>query len=154
MKEIRLRTAIEVIGVMAVVGSLLLVAYQIQQANRIAQATTLYEIVRDINEFNDMGASDPAFAGLLVELADPQGALSEVQAQQAQLLAFRFLNIWITQEIAFRNGLFTEDQFELTKADVTSVLSDYPKLRPFIATGMSAQPGFADYEVLRVLAEQ
>jgi len=154
VNKMRLRMAMEVVGVVAVAGSMLLVAYQIQQANRIAQATILYEIVRDINEYNSIGASDPAFAGLLVQLSGDQSELSQIQAQQAKSLAFRFLNIWVVQEVAFRNGLYTDDLFELTKADVINVLSAYPKLRPFMATAMQSRPGYADYEALQPIIEQ
>ena len=77
MKPERVRQIIEATGLSAVVVSLLLVAYQIRQANQIAQATTTYEIVRDINQFNDMGITDPVFADLLVQLGKEGFAPSE-----------------------------------------------------------------------------
>jgi hypothetical protein len=147
----RIRRIAEALGVAAVVVGLLLVAYQIRQANRIAQGTTTYEIVRDINQFNEMGASNAAFAGLLVALSDEQAELSEVQSRQAQLLAYRFLNIWITQQTEYNNGLLTENHLAIAKADVLSVLADYPRLRPYFAVAMQAQPAFSGYEVLQPL---
>ena len=68
MNTQRYRQVIEILGLSEIVFSLLLVGYQIQQANRIADATTLYEIVRDVNQFNEIGMTDPTFAALLVKL--------------------------------------------------------------------------------------
>ena len=99
MNEKRERQIVEAIGLAAVVVSMLLVAYQIQQANQIAQATTVYEIVRDINEFNKLGMTDPQFADFLVKLGRAEFTPSEGEAKQAQLLAYRFLIIWIVQYI-------------------------------------------------------
>ena len=150
----RVRQIIEATGLSAVVVSLLLVAYQIRQANQIAQATTTYEIVRDINQFNDMGITDPVFADLLVQLGKEDFAPSETQTRQAQLLAYRFLNAWVTQEIAFRNGLFTEGQFSLTKNDVVTVMDDYPALLPYWRAAMRNQPEFANYDAMQPLVER
>lgn len=102
MEKNRVRHIVEITGLIAVVVSVLLVAYQIQQANQIAQATTIYEIVRDVNEFNHLGVVDPQFADFLVQLGKEDFTPSEREARQAQLLAYRFLNIWIVQETAYR----------------------------------------------------
>ena len=149
MKHERAKQLRELIGLAAVVLSLLLVAFEIRQANRIAQATATYEIVRDINQFNDMGITDPVFADLLVRLKDEDFIPSEIQKKQAQLLSYRFLNVWTTQEMAYRNGLFTEDQFSLTRSDVLTVMNDYPALLPYWTVALSGQPDFAAYEALQ-----
>ena len=151
MNTQRYRQVIEILGLSAIVFSLLLVGYQIQQANRIAEATTLYEIVRDVNQFNEIGMTDPTFAALLVKLESAEFSPTEQEAKQAQLLAFRFLNIWIAQEEVFRKGLFTEHQLSITKNDVVAVMNTYPALIPYWSVAMDSQPGFADYIVLQPL---
>ncbi len=153
MNKKRGRQIVEAIGLTAVVVSMLLVAYQIQQSNQIAQATTVYEIVRDINEFNHLGMTDPQFADFLVQLGREDFTPSEREAKQAQLLAYRFLNIWIVQETAYRNGLFTENDLTLTKGDVIAVMDDYPALIPYWMTALKAQPAYSINEVLRPLVE-
>lgn len=153
MKPERVRRIIEVAGLSAVVMSLLLVAYQIQQANRIAEATTLYEIVRDINQYNDMVLGDPAIADLIVELGRPTFSPSESQAKQVQALADRLLNNWVVQEVAYRNGLFDETQLSLTRNDVLGSMEDLPALLPYWHSTLSNQPAFASFEVLEPLLE-
>ena len=153
MNTERVRQIIEATGLTAVIVSLLFVAYQIRQANRIAQATTTYEIVRDINAFNEFGMTDPMFADFLERLGTEDFKPSDGEAVQAQLLAYRFLNIWIMQETAYQNGLFTEDQLSLTKADVLQVVNDYPALLPHWIVALKAQPGYSNFEVLQPLVE-
>ncbi|MEO0424516.1 MAG: hypothetical protein AAF184_19420 [Pseudomonadota bacterium] len=151
--QTNLREAVELIGIAAVVISLLLLAYEVRQSNRIAQATTTYEIGRDVNLFNELGYSDPAFAALLVELRKPDFAPTEVQAMQVRLLANRFLNIWTIQENAYRNGLLSDQQFALTRTDVTTVLEAFPALIDYWGYVLRDQPGLSDFEVLGPIIE-
>ena len=153
MNTERFRQVIEISGVSAIVFSLLLVGYQIQQANRIAEATTTYEIVRDVNHFNEIGMTDPTFAALLVKLGNKEFSPTAQEAKQAQLLAYRFLNIWIAQEEIYRSGLSTENQLSITKNDVIATLKVHPALLPYWSEAMKSQPGFADYTVLQPLIQ-
>ncbi|MEL6215280.1 MAG: hypothetical protein AAFQ99_06350, partial [Pseudomonadota bacterium] len=77
-----LRVLVEVFGMVAVVVSLLLLAYEVRQSNRIARATVTYEISRDVNEFNELGYTNPEFAALLLKLGDADFEPSAVEALQ------------------------------------------------------------------------
>jgi hypothetical protein len=149
----RTRAIVELTGLAAVVVSLLVVAYEVRQSNRIAQATTTYEIARDVNDFNVLGYSDPGFADFLTKLRDPQAAMSPADRLRARLLANRFINIWTVQEKAFENGLLTRDQFEATKRDVVDVMAAFPGLMPHWPLVLESQPGLKDSKVLTPLVE-
>ena len=133
----------------AVVLSLLLVAYEVRQSNRIAQATTTYEIGRDVNQFNELGYSDPQFAEFLVKLRDSDFKPSNVEAMQIRLLAHRFINLWTTQERAHLNGLLTDAQFAATQADVITVMKAFPVLNEQWRYVLRDQPGLKDSVVLQ-----
>ena len=151
MKSDRIRQFVEVAGFTAVVVSLLLVAYQILQSNRLAEASTLYEIVRDINQFNDMVLTNPSIANLLVNLESSEFAPSAAEEIQAQALADRMLNVWVVQEVAYRNGLFDDTQFAITRDDVSVAIKDRPGLIPYWKKTLSAMPDFEEYVVLEPL---
>ena len=151
MADDRFRAYFEVVGLVAVVLSLLLVAYEVRQSNRIAQATTTYEIARDVNQFNELGYSDTEFAKLLLRLSGEDSQYSEVQGLQARLLAHRFVNIWTVQEKAHLNGLITDEQFDVTKNDVLTVMNAFPGLAPHWEAVFESQPGLKDYDVLEPL---
>jgi hypothetical protein len=76
------RGTVELVGIVAMILSLLLVAYEVRQSNRIAEATTTYEIGRDVNQSNELGYSDPEFAALLVNLRIP--SLSHRKGKQCK----------------------------------------------------------------------
>lgn len=142
------RDTIELIGIVAVVLSLLLVAYEVRQSNRIAQATTTYEIGRDVNQFNELGYSDPEFSELLVKLRQPDFKPSNVEAMQVRLLANRFLNLWTIQEKAYRNGLLSDAQFEMTQTDVVTVMEAFPALLEPWSNVLRDQPRLKEHAVL------
>ena len=144
-----IRDTIEMVGILAVVLSLLLVAYEVRQSNRIAQATTTYEIGRDVNQFNERAYSDPEFAAFLVKLRDPGFQPSPVEAMRVRMLANRFLNLWATQEKAYRNGLFSKQQFAMTEADVITVKNAFPALIKPWKKVLIDQPELKEYTVLQ-----
>lgn len=145
------RHTIELMGIAALVLSLLVVAYEVRQSNRIAKATTTYEIYRDINQFNELGYSDPEFAAFLVKLRDSEFQPSAVEVMQINLLARRFINLWTTQEAAYSNGLLSEEQFAATQADVVSVLQTFPILEAYWRDIIRYQPALKDSKVLKPL---
>ena len=147
-KRVAVRETIELVGIVAVVLSLLLVAYEVRQSNRIAQATTTYEIGRDVNQFNELGYSDPEFAELLVKLRDREFEPSAVEGMRVRLIANRFVNLWAIQEKAYENGLLSDAQFAMTQADVRTVLEVFPALLESWEGVYRDQPRLKDYEVL------
>lgn len=142
---------IEIVGIAAVVLSLLLLAYEVRQSNRIAQATTTYEINRDINQFNELGYSSTEAAALLIKFREEDPQLTRVESLQLQLMARRFLNLWTVQENAYENGLLTEAQIEMTKADVISVMSVFPALKNALLSVIGEQPELREFQVLQPL---
>ncbi|MEM7501025.1 MAG: hypothetical protein AAF417_03225 [Pseudomonadota bacterium] len=148
------RDTIELIGIVAVVLSLLLVAYEVRQSNRIAQATTTYEIGRDVNQFNELGYSDSEFSALLVKLRDRDFQPSGVEAMQMHLLANRFMNLWTIQEKAYRNGLLSDTQFEMTQADVITVMSIFPALLDPWREALRNQPKLRESTVLEPIVTE
>lgn len=145
------KTTIELVGFVAVVSSLMLVAYEVRQSNLIAQATTTYEIGRDVNQFNELGYSDPDFAELLVKLRDVDFVPSEVESMRIRLLANRFLNLWTIQEKAHRNGLLSDEQFAMTQADVITIMNAFPALNRSWKHVLRDQPRLKEYHVLEPL---
>ena len=154
MERNTVRNTIEIIGIFAVVLSLLLVAYEVRQSNRIAQATTTYEIGRDVNQFNELGFSDPEFAAFLVKLRDAEAPHSQTDKMRVRLIANRFLNLWTIQEKAHRNGLLSDAQFAMTKADVVTVMTVFPALMQPWEDVLRDQPLLLEYAVLEPIVER
>lgn len=108
MSADRARKIVDVAGLSVVVLSVLLLAYQVQRGNEIAEATTTYELVANFNEFNLAAATDERLTNLYVGLAVADFEPTEEQAVTASLLAFAHLNLLITFELAHQNGLIDD----------------------------------------------
>jgi hypothetical protein len=147
------KDVIEMVGIAAVVLSLLLLAYEVRQSNRIAQATTTYEINRDINQFNELGYSSAETAALLIKFRE-NSPLTDIETLQLQLMARRFLNLWTVQETAYENGLLTDEQIGMTKADVISVMMIFPALKNVFLTLIREQPELREFYVLQPLVSE
>ncbi len=147
----RMRQSVETIGIAAVVISLLLVAYEVRQANSIAVGTTSYEIVRDINEFNDLIITDANFANVLIKLQSREPELTVVEERQARATAMRLLNVWVASETAYDNGLITEAYISLTREDVKAMGEELPGHLSHWRFALETRPEFIRFQVLQPL---
>lgn len=100
-----------------------------------------------------MVLSDASFAELVIKLRNGDATLSKIEEEQAESLAYRLLNVWTEQEIAFRNGLLTADQFSLTKDDVLNAISRFPALQHYWAAALRDYPAFNNYDALKPISE-
>ena len=98
-----------------------------------------------------MVLTNPAMADLLAALQNPDFTPSATEGRQAQALADRMLNVWVVQEVAYRNGLFDETQFAITRDDVSVAISDLPGLIPFWKKTLNGSPEFEEYAVVEPL---
>ena len=119
------RTIVEIVGFLAVIASLLFVAYEIRQSNRIALGTTPYEIQRNWISINDAIATDEELAALLIKLGDESAELSALEQVQSAAYGRRFINTWISLQEAYDNGLVSDAVYQIAIDDVlTFYLAD------------------------------
>jgi len=151
--DIQRRQVIEFLGHAAFVLSLLFVALEIRQANRIAVGTTTYEIQRNYMALNELMMSDGTVPALMVKLRQ-QGSSGELSAEEsirAGALARRFMNMWIAIQVAYNNGLVEEAIYAGGVSDVSSVVDGLPGLVPFVLQELSDRDHLPNYQILKPL---
>ncbi len=119
---------VEIAGFLAVIASLLFVAYEIRQSNRIALGTTAYEIQRNWISINDLVATDEELVALFIKLTDDNAELSASERIQAAAFARRFIYTWIAVQEAYDNGLVSDSVYQMAVDEVRNVLTGRPKL--------------------------
>lgn len=142
MRSKSFKEYLEIVALIAVVVSLLLVAYQIQQANRIAVATVEIEISNNVSALNEFLMSHPEIDATISRI----GGGGEVTDEDRQLLinmSRRLLNLWRGLETAYKSGLLPESTYRVAFDDMKlsielasverrrvwrEVLDDYPSL--------------------------
>ena len=104
---------IEIVGITAVVLSLLFVAYETQQANRIAMVTNVTEIYSNFSSINEFTAGDAEFVGVLIKArhASDVSELSEVEIRRLNSWVRRLFNVWFPATIAYQNGMLAEETY-------------------------------------------
>lgn len=141
----------EIIGIVSVVISLLFVAYQIQQSNKIAKVTTEYEIRNNHSSSNEVAMSDQAFATLLFRATDP--SFKPEGGELAQLIAFtlRSVNFWAAAGTAYENGLLTDDTYEFVLDDIRNFINNMPGLHSVVNTVLAVYPSLKKPKIIGVV---
>ncbi len=143
---------IETVGIMAVVLSLLFVAYEIRQSNAIAIGTTSYELSRNWMSSNELIITNPELRSLVVKLTDKDYVLTIDPNELELSLAYarRLLNVWIAIEDAHHQGIVSDAIYSLAGKDVISVLNRRPGLIPLYKLMLIGSPfDLHKYELLR-----
>jgi len=123
---------VEIAGALAVVLSLLFVAYEIRQSNRIAIATMEYEIRNNFTELNSLMMIDTEFAELRIKLRNPNSILNEIDYMKAESFAGRLFNVWNAVEEAHNNGMISENTYNTyLRDDIRWTVNSYPLMHSF-----------------------
>lgn len=128
--KIEKRLLFEVASVVSVVISLLFVAFQIQQANRIASVTNEIEVRNATSSLNELVLENPELIELLNKLQQEDVELTPIELTTTRFYMFRLLNQWFAAEAAYKNGMLPEESFGITLTDVAVVLDRYPAAMP------------------------
>lgn len=128
----------EFIGIVAVVISLGLLTWELDQANSLGRFTVAADINRHYNEMNLEMASSPEFGGLAAALRGDPNELSPRQVEQAIALAFWHRNVWFNAEQGYREGWITRNSFQSTLNDIEIVANQWPALRPHMRNAVES----------------
>ena len=142
---------IEMLGGLAIIASLLFVAYEIRQSNRIAVGTTSYEIQRNWMAINDLLATDEELGAVVIKLFDDDIELSPAERFQADAYVRRFINTWAAIEDAYDNGLVSDALYQMAIDEVHS-FSRSQKVKESFKRFASTYD-MAEFEVLAPLAD-
>lgn len=120
----------EVIGLMAVIASLLFLGYEIRQSNQIARSTITYELASNVSEINQTIWSTPEIAALHVRLNDPGYLPTGTETEMLRAEARRYMNLWGAVEVAYRNGYQTREQLDILLDEVEATVTRFPAMKP------------------------
>lgn len=137
---------VESVGAVAVVASLLFLAYEIRQANKIARSTISFELSSSYASIDQSVWTDPNVAALRVKTRDPAFMPTPVEREMLLGEIRRLLNVWGAVETAFRNGYQTRQQFDVMLEGLEAILNEYPATRPLWAQELDRYGALESYE--------
>jgi len=123
------RTLAEVFGVISIVVGLLLVAWEIRQANKIARAEVVMNLAEQYNQFNAARFENPEVAELSNMLLSPdQFELSDIDRSRMAGAAWHFGNILWSAQIAYDSGLLDLEDLANYRSHLAWMLEHMPGL--------------------------
>jgi GNAT superfamily N-acetyltransferase len=154
MNDRHLREIVEIVGVISIVAALLLVAWEIHQANRIAATEIELRLERNFDELNLRRAMSPDFAKLFPKLAAPTSHLvTATEEAQIQGLARHLVNAYAAVQAAHDRGLLQAQDLEVYRQDLAGTLERLPGLVPPMLSIHDSIPGMRAMPVLQPLRD-
>jgi len=123
----------EILGAIAVVFSLVYLAFQIKQSNRIGIRESRSEIAKVLGDINRLSLENPSTAILLGKLRLEDQELSAVEVQQADDLAAMYIGLWALINSANQSGLLPLKVYEVYERSISSFIRKYPGLITYIS---------------------
>jgi hypothetical protein len=154
MKHTNWREIVEIIGILSIVASLLLLATELRQSNRIALADVRLEIIENYNQLHFERASNPEFAKLYAKLEDPGAHLiTATERQQIKGLVRQYMNNAIYVHVAHEQGFLTDVEIAGHATRFRQVLEGLPGIMPAAVAHFQSAPGVQHYPIFAVLKD-
>lgn len=155
MSEIRtkIKDYAELIGLVAVVASLLFLAFEIQQSNRIAVASTEIGIRNGYSEFNRGLHSGNEVAQLMARATVSDAEWSPAEELKVLMVVHDILNVWLSVETACDNGLAEEATCEELRDDIGAFIAYFPGTRPVWRYIVNSYPSLASTSVIQTVSD-
>lgn len=154
MHRVQFRETVEIVGVVSIVASLLLVAWEVRQSNRIAGTEVMLKLSEQFNEIHSDRVISPEFAKLYPKMASPENHLvTATENSQMEGLAWRYVNIYLSVQVAYDHGLISRRHFERIASGGAALVENYPGLHPHLVGVTAAIPETQSLEILQPFAE-
>lgn len=140
----------EILGAIAVFLTLLYLAAQIRQGNKLAHFEATREVMAQFNACNRLIATDSTIRGVLLK----KGELSLDEGEQLYSYVDMYCNAWLTTQIAFDQELVETSIFAGVLRDIEVALNRWPNMRHSVQRWLNNYPDFRDFEVFRAIGSR
>ena len=147
------RELVEIIGIIGIIASVLLLAWEVRQSNRIASAESELHLTGIYNTINVERASNPNFAKLFLKLEAPEKHLTTAtEGSQIRGLAWHMVDVMRAVQSAYDNGLLSFAVLDDYKADLAYQMDQWPGIRPHFVFIYDSYPSLHDKEIFAPIA--
>lgn len=120
---------LEVLGMVTVILSLLFLAYEINQANKIAMVDSEQAIWENFSAINELIMGNTEYAELMHKMTNEDAEFNEGDLEKVRAFVRRMTNVWSAAENSYISGMLTEQTYQLLYDDVRNLLITYPGSR-------------------------
>jgi hypothetical protein len=151
LKNINASQLVSTLANVGVIIGLVFLILEIQQANRIAQATTEIGIRSLMSEINEAQYAVPGFSKLLVKLKDQNAELTEEELVRANGYVYRLANAWQSIVVAYNNDMVSFASYSQIEDDVRMISTTYPALAPMFRKLIEEYPSHESEQLFIII---
>jgi hypothetical protein len=137
----------EVIGALAVIGTLFYLARQIRQSTSTSQVSMNQTLTKSFETINDLVLSNPHIIETLKAVENPSRGGGRNDSVVLRHLSYRWTNVWMAAEVAYQRGQLSDEEFEVYKDDFKNILDLYPALVEALIEELVVYPSMQQYEI-------
>ena len=128
---------LEIVGIVAVVASLLLLAYEVRQNTDTSAAQAIFELNEAARQTQFLEATDPILVPLIIKAEEDLGALNEDELYRYRRWVFAYLNLFESAWNHHHRGVTSDSDMEAWKTAYCNYMSRASFRR--VAQSISAQ---------------
>ena len=144
----------EIVGAIAVIGTLIYLARQIRQASINSRASQISMLNHSYAAINNLVVGSPHVISALKSIENPERASPDEDGVLLRHLMYKWFNVWIGAQMAFENGQLSEAEFEIYKDDFRNIQNLYPELMIYLIEELRRYPAAKDFEIFAPIAER
>ena len=141
----------EILGAVSVLATLIYLAHQIKQSNKIATASSEISIRDNFGAINSAIYEDEAIAVLFVSAENPNHEFGKVERVRLRMILTQLVNVWHSIEVAYDNGMASEASYNNIFDDVNQVTTGSPALKPIFLELIDSFPSLGSSKLFTAL---
>ena len=91
---------------------------------------------------------------MLVKCTEVDPTLSPVEKQQIAAYVLQVINIWQSIEIAYANGMVSQETYGTVEDDARLMVQNYPGTSPFLQQILEGYPALSESGVFKIIKTQ
>ena len=152
--KIESKQVIEISGFLAIVLSVLFLAYELRQSNQIARTNTRIEIANQYGSLNESIYTNPEVNALTEKLGDPNFQPTAIEFEQSRAISNRIMSILVSVEIAYINGQYSERDFQFSLEDTRAAVRYLPGLHTHFLTYIESHPTHSSVQIFAAIKDE
>ena len=137
----------EIVGAVAVIGTLVYLAQQIRHSISTSQAAMNQTLVKSFEGINDLVLANPHLIEALKKVENPERGKGRSDSVVLRHLAYRWVNVWMAAEASYRLGQLSKEEYEVYKDDFKNILDLYPAVVEAVVDELADYPSMHEYEI-------
>jgi hypothetical protein len=142
LRNVNASQLVSTLANVGVIIGLVFLILEIQQANRIALATTEIGTRSLMSEINEALYAVPGFSELLAKMKNQNAELTEEEEIRAIGYVYRLANAWQATIVAYNNEMVPLASYVGIEDDIRMMLTAYPAMAPVFRRFLGEYPSF------------